>query len=384
MRRFGLLLLCLLLAWCGGCGGGDALSPHYTIAVSGTKIALNDANLFFSPYNWSIDPTTAATTIYPGAYLTGSFQSTNVRLDLDTSALAAAPNRGGPVIRWQVDGGTTHTYKLASGDVQIPLNTNLLATGTHTFKVWFIASDFAQDRWNLPLEALRITGLTLDTGGVTVAPTLLTKRILFLGDSITEGVHTESAHGDTAIDDDATHAFTYTCASALSAEFGVVGVARQGWTIPGQDGSNVPKFPDAWKFHYSGKSRAFTPSPDYVVVVHGTNDALSPADPAQVKATVLSWLVGARTVMPTSRIYIVVPFGGFEREALTAAVQDYKTAHASDTHVFLIDLGVSVQTGLTNPSGMPSQHSHDGIHPDSATSAILGAELAAAIQDTLP
>ncbi|MCW3099378.1 MAG: lysophospholipase L1-like esterase [Chthonomonadaceae bacterium] len=384
MRRFGLLILCLLLGWCGGCGSGDALSPRYTTVVSGTRIALSDTNLFFSPYNWSVEGTTTAVTAQSGAYLAASFQSANVRLNIDTSFLSASPNRSGPVIRWQVDSGATHTYQLAAGDVQIPLNSNTLAAGMHTCKVWFVAADYKQDRWKLPLEALRVTGLTLDAGGVTVAPTLLTKRVLFFGDSIAEGVRTESAHGDPTRDDDSTHAFPYNCAAALNAEFGVVGVARQGWTIPGEDGSNVPNFITAWTFHYTGKSRAFTPAPDYAVVMHGVNDALSPADPNQVKAAVQGWMVAARAAMPSSRLCVVVPFNGFEREAITQAVQAYKAAHGSDTNVFLIDLGVSVQTGLTDPSGAPSQHSHDGIHPDAATSEALGTKLAAALTAAAP
>jgi lysophospholipase L1-like esterase len=384
MRRLSLPVLGLLLMWCAGCGSGDAPFPHYTTVVSGTRVALGDVNLFLSPYNWSVDGTASATTAQPGAYLAGSFQSPNVRLDIDTSFLAALPNHAGPRIRWQVDSETPHTYQLAAGDAQIPLNTNSLGAGAHTFKVWFVAADYAQDRWKLPVEALRITGLTLDAGGSTVAPTLLPGRILFFGDSITEGVHTESAHGDPTRDDDATHAFTYTCAAALNAEFGVVGEARQGWTIPGQEGSNVPVFATAWTNQYAEKARAFAPPPGYVIVVHGVNDALSPADPNQVKATVQNWIVAARAAMPTSRICIVVPFNGFEREPITQAVQAYRTAHTGDTRVFLIDLGVSVQKGLTDPSGAPSLRSHDGIHPDAATSAALGTQLAAAIQATTP
>lgn len=384
MRRFGFLLLGVLLIWCGGCGSGDAVSPHYTIAVSGTRIALSDANLFFSPYNWNRESATSATTVQPGAYLTGSFQSPNVRLDIDTSFLAALPNRAGPVIRWQVDNDTPRSYQLAAGDVQIPLNFDRLSADVHTFKVWVLAADYRQDRWNVPLEAFRVTGLTLDTGGTTVAPSLLSKRVLFLGDSITEGVHTESAHGDPARDDNAIHAFPSTCAAALNAEFGVVGIARQGWTIPGEEGSNAPVFPNTWTLQFAGQTRAFTPAPDYVVVVHGTNDALSPADPTQVQAAVVNWLVSARAALPSSRLCIVVPFGGFERTALTQAVQTYKTAHPADKNVFLIDLGTAVQSGLTDPSGAPSLRSHDGIHPDSNTSQLLGTQLAAAIQAVAP
>jgi hypothetical protein len=384
MRRFGILTLCLLLVWSGGCGSGDALFPHYTTVVAGTRILLNDPNLFLSPYNWSVAGTTSATTTQPGAYLTAGFQGTNVRLDLDTSSLAALPNRGGPRLRWQVDSGPMQTYQLSAGDAQIPLNSDTLSAGNHTCTVWFVAADYTQDRWNLPTEALRITGLTLDTGGTTAAPKLLTKRVLFFGDSITEGVHTESAHGDPIRDDDATHAFPYTCAAALGAEFGVVGLARQGWTIPGQEGSNVPAFTTAWSFHFTDKPRAFSPAPDYVIVMHGSNDAVSGANPANVKAAVQAWIGAARTAMPTSRLCICVPFNGFEREAITQGVQAYKVAQPSEKNVFLIDLGVSVQTGLTDTSGQPSSRSHDGLHPDAATSQALGTQLAAAIQVAVP
>lgn len=384
MRRFGLLILGMLLLGLGGCGSGGAPSPRYLIAVSGTKIALNDANLFLSPYNWNLDATGTATTVQPGAYLTGGFQSANIRLDLDTSSLAVLRDRVGPMIRWQVDDATPQVYQLVAGDVQIPLNAAPLSAGPHTFKVWFLAADYGQDRWNLPAESLRITGVTLDEGGTTTVPALQPKRILFFGDSITEGVHTESASKDPVRDDNARHAYPTTCAAALNAEFGVVGFARQGWTVPAQEGSNVPSFVNAWKLQFAGTPRLFTPAPDYVVVMEGPNDFSFGVAPAQLQAAVQAWLADARAVLPSTRLCIAVPFGGFERAPLTQAVQAYKAAHPADTNVFLIDLGVGIQTGLTDFSGRSSKFSHDGLHPDAATSQRLGALLADAIQAAAP
>ncbi len=379
MRRIGIVLLFAMLC-CAGCGTGDAPFPHYTTAVTGPRIALDDPNLFLSPYNWTVNGATSALSTQPGAYLSAAFHSSAVRLDIDTSSYMTASDKGGPRIRWQVDAGTLHTYQLVAGDVQIPLSTDALDPATdHTCKVWIVSSNFSQDRWKVPVQAVRITGLTLDAGGKSVAPTLLANRALFYGDSITEGVRTESARKDPIHDGDATHAYTYTCAAALGAEFGVVGMARQGWTIPGQEGSNVPPFSTAWQSYFAGKPRIFTPKPDYVIVMHGVNDALAPADTTQVRVTVQKWITEARSAMPAARICIVIPFNGFERESITQGVLAYQAANKTDTKVFLIDLGTFVQTGLTDPSGTPSQHSHDGIHPDAATSQALGVTLSTAI-----
>ncbi|MCW3053224.1 MAG: lysophospholipase L1-like esterase [Chthonomonadales bacterium] len=382
IRRFSVLIWCFVLVWGGGCGAGDA--AHKAPFVGQTRIALNDPNLFFSPYNWFLDGTQSAITTQPGAYLTVGFQSPHISLDIDTSALASLPSSAMPVLRWQIDKGPLQSYQFAAGTMEIPLNLAPLADGKHLCKVWFVAADYRQDRWIVPVEAVRITGLTLDAGGTTVAPTLQNKRILFFGDSITEGERTESAlHGPTH-DDDATHAFPYSCANALGAEFGVVGVSRQGWTIAGYDSSNVPTFPAAWSMQFADKRREFAPEPDYVVVVQGVNDQNAEAKVAQVQAAIQSWLEAARTAMPTSRLCLVVPFSGFEREAITQAVHAYKAAHLSDSRVFLIDLGASAQAGLSDPSGASSPRSHDGLHPDAATSQALGTQLAAAIQSVAP
>ncbi len=312
MRRSGMLALCGLLLWCAGCGTGDALFPHYTTVVTGTKVALDDPNLFLSPYNWTVNGTTSALTTQPGAYLSAGFHSTGVRLDIDTSSFSAVPNRAGPRIRWQVDSGPVQTYQLVAGDAQIPLTTDTLSTSSnHTCKVWVVSSDYTQDRWKLPVQAVKITGLTLPLGGTTIAPTLLAKRILFFGDSITEGVHTEAARNDPIHDSDATHAYTYPCAAALGAEFGVVGMARQGWTIAGQEVSNVPAFPASWQSYFQGKPRLFTPPPNYVIVMHGVNDFLAPADTTQVKTIVTNWIAAARAALPAARLCLVVPFNGF-------------------------------------------------------------------------
>ncbi len=376
MRRFSRLIGCLLVVCSAGCGSGSS-SPA-KIVVGNTRIAVNDPNLFLSPYNWSVEGTTRATTTQPGAYLTFGFQSATVHLNIDTTALASLPSGTTPVVRWQIDGGSPQNYQIAPGDEQILLNSVPLAAGKHFCKIWFVAADYRQDRWTVPAEALRITGLTLDGGGTTVAPTLLTKRILFFGDSITEGVRTESALNIPMRDDDATHAFPYTCAAALNAEFGVVGVARQGWTIAGYDGSNVPAFASSWPLEFAGKPRIFSPAPDYVINAEGTNDSNNHADPLQVMATVQTWLVAARSAMPTSRICIMVPFSGFERDAITQAVQNYRASHPSDKNVFLIDLGT--QPLLADLSGTSSSQAYDGFHPNAATSEALGVKLAAAIQ----
>jgi hypothetical protein len=109
----------------------------------------------------------------------------------------------------------------------------------------------------------------------------------------------------------------------------------------------------------------------------GTNDALEGILDAAVISAVTSWIAAARSVLGASTcIYVVVPFGGFKRNAVTAGV-----IAAADPKTKVIDLGTVLQAGLTGPQGTATRASiSDGIHPGVISHGQLGAALASAIR----
>ena len=87
------------------------------------------------------------------------------------------------------------------------------------------------DRWNTPVNVFRVTGLTLDSGASLSAPTLGTKRYLFFGDSITEGVNTLATSGNVnndLTDNDGTLTWAALFARSQNVEYGIVRVRLSG------------------------------------------------------------------------------------------------------------------------------------------------------------
>jgi len=137
----------------------------------------------------------------------------------------------------------------------------------------------------------------------------------------------------------------------------------------------------AWNLYSASKSRlvggVFTSTPDYVVVVHGTNDeAIAVAD-GTVTTQAQAWLSAARTAAPSAKIFLVTPVGGYKRAALAAVT-------LPDSSCYLIDLGTEMQAGLTPLSGAAaSRRSADGIHPNGAGHMEAAARLSQAIMNKL-
>jgi len=369
--------LCLALA-AQGVWGPDAF------ATSVRTVQVNDTNWFFSPYNWYIDGSAFAQSQYPGAYFTVAFSGTQAALTLDLSPLDSVPASSWPRIRWQLDNNPPQDHQTKKSDSQIQLNSEALQQGPHSLTVWLVAADVFQDRWLVPAESLRVTGIVIDADAYTLPPPQRARRIVFFGDSIAEGIATE-CEKDKVLCQDATRGYAYASGLALNAEFGVVGLTGQGWAVSVDPLANVPPFPAAWNCQFAGQPRSFVPAPDYVVVVHGANDALFGAlATGGVAKALQAWIGNARAVLRKSKIFVVVPFGGYERDELTQGFNAYQAA-AHDRNAYLIDLGPEAEVGLNSGGFVKggTAESYDGVHPTAARSAELGAMLAQAIQETL-
>lgn len=376
----------------------DSTGLHLDNLAASTPatVAITDPNLFFSPYNWSSDgggsmlasnvraSSTMAQTNTPGAYLkfnVSAASAGNVALLLDTSPLNGITAANCPTLAVSVDGQAFATPLLAyaAGTTRLQL-AGSLAAGTHTFAIYFRSvtsnSSLAMgDRWNTPASVVKLTGIELDgKGSAAAAPTLRSKRMIVYGDSITEAVDAVGNSNANA-DQDSTQSYAQLIGAGLDAEVGIIGWSAQGWTVAGY--GNVPRFYDTvtpanstFDKYYAGTSRliggALVPPPDYVAVLHGRNDASQGAADASVTSAVSAWLPAMRSGAPAARIFVIIPFDGSKRSAITAGFNA-----APDPHASLIDLGAAIQPSMSS-GGL---HTNDGIHPNARGHATFGAML---------
>jgi lysophospholipase L1-like esterase len=353
------LILCLLAASCSS----PILTARAPIPAAGA-----------SPYTWRMDDI-AMISVNPGSYLRINFTGTSAALGVDTAALGTASTPAGqyPRVRWSIDAGAWQTAQLTSGQSSLTLGTGL-AAGAHSLEVHFLAAYYAGDRWTTPVQALRVTGLTLAAGASVSAPTPRAGLLIAYGDSITEGAWCDGPPTDLttyATYQDATDSWARHVADALGCEYGIVAFGSQAWS--GTGAGNVPPLPDSWDLYSAGQSRLttglFSPAPDYVLCNMGANGGLASA------ATLTTWLGNVRTAAGSSaRIIVVVPFGGTGRANITSGYNAYVAAYPSDNRVHLIDLGTVA--GITATSGDPTFRATDGLHPDPQGHALLGAMVA--------
>lgn len=325
-------------------GAGDA-SFEAGSGQPGTKsVSLTDTNIFLTPENWLARTSSALETSNPGAYLKVGFTGTSISIVVDSSTQVYEQ----PKIGIQVDGGSTQyvtigTYATA---VTLPLATGL-AAGTHQARISLEGLGIV-DRWNVHTDRLKITNILIDSGASTVAPALRPKRMVAYGDSITEGASTLS-NDDFVSTAQWSTTWDSVMSDSLNAEISAIAYQGQGYEQAGQ--GQVPGYLTAYNLIRSGVSRTFS-SPDYVFIHHGSNGTVTQSD-------VATMLTRMRTSYPNAAIYLDVPFGGYNRAAITAAYQAQ-----SNPKNYFIDLGSAGETTVAT-------YSTDGAHPTPTGHSLL-------------
>jgi lysophospholipase L1-like esterase len=353
-------------------------SIAYTVTSSNVVPVNNAAWLAgLSPYNWYVSGSSYLQAVNPAAYFKIQFTGTSVLIGVDVSALSGAgvAAKQYPRIVYQIDNGAWQTYQLQSTDSQVLLGSSL-ASGTHSLEVVFLASDVYTARWN-GTSSLKITGLVIDTGSTVSSASLLPKRMLSFGDSITEGAWVLGNHTDLTNYSNyevATSSYAYQVAASLNAEFGNASFGGESWDTVFN--SDIPSFINAWNYYFSSNSRLsgglLSPVPDYVTVNMGANGG--PGSPT----TVVNWLSALRTATGApAKIFELIPFNGSGRTNITSGFNTYKS-NSSDPNVFLIDLG---SNGVTYSTG--GSYSYDGLHPNIVGQAQLASLVLAAINADL-
>ena len=255
------------------------------------------------------------------------------------------------------------------------------------------------DGWSGTTFQTKIDSLEFDAGATLSPPALRSDRALILGDSNIQayfGQPTTSGpyyrYVDYSLSWPGDVAFAFDC------EFGQIGIGSTGWIHPGQGG--YPAMPDWWDHYSAGQPRDLSLQPDYVWVALGAND--HNVEPARLTEVITRWLVRARKAFPAAEIFVVVPFHGENRAAVTAAVPTAPTQSQRflpptqrflpPTHghaaVFrpahhLIDLGHELESAIPFRGGQTTWLTGDGLHLRSQYHGLIAAAIARQSQAAL-
>ena len=317
----------------------EALFP---IHAGDTLLADGAGQLAFSPWNWAFGGGQAVSNT-PGAYFKISFTGhrLSARFDLTWLRASGYPASSYPTVTTRVDGGPPRRVALSPDQAELDLLGDLSLdpnpAHVHTAQVWFSATHFDKgDRWQTPVAALRLTGLTLAPDATLHRPPVRPRRLLVFADSHGEGVELTGAVSWTA-HQDATQAFPQRLADAWDAEVGVVAFGGSGYVTP-VPGADLPPTTETWADCWNGVSRLnaegrLVPAPDLILSALGDNDP----DREDVSRAVTDLARAWRSAAPDAELLFALPpndgADGF-RARLQAGL-----ASVSDPHLRVLDPG---------------------------------------------
>ncbi len=274
----------------------------------------NDPSILYSPFNWSVGPGSATTT-NAGAYFRTMFTGGSCSIDFDLSTAMSPASE----IYWRVDGyeaGQPWARANPGANVACPPPADLGGAPWHELEMVVKSTSETINRWNVSTlgTAVRLAGLVFQPGAAVQKPISAPWSMLFLGDSITEGVRTVNQTASLDTDrNDATLGWAYRLGELMGAEVGVVGYGATGFTVSGSGG--VPALTSSFNQLSSGVPRAPATAPGLIVINEGTNDS------ANVTAAALSVLNGLIAQYPDTPIALLVPFNQSHAAELQAAAQ---------------------------------------------------------------
>lgn len=343
------------------------------------NIAVNNASLVagLSPFNWERSGSSYIRTANPGAYFKVNFTGTTFGVVVDVSSISGA-GVGAiryPQLKWAVDGGSSSTRQLASGDTTLTLTSGLADT-THSIVVYVLSTDAdsSTSRWDGTMS-VKITSIVVGTSKTLSAATLQPNgKALFYGDSITEGAWILGApnspsYSNYSTYEESTLSWAVLLAASRNVEYGQCAFGGQGWD---SGYAGVPAFSSAWNYILSGVSRDFTGC-NLVVINMGQNGGVSSA------STVTTFLTNLRAALvaagSTAQVFIMVPFNGntsgTARTNITSGYNTYIAGAPSDL-TYLVDLGTPAET-------ISSANSWDGVHLNTTGQALEFALLSPSI-----
>lgn len=342
-------------------------------------VSVSDPNIAFSPYNWYKSGSEYAQTPNPGAYVKVGFTGSKISVNLDVSLLTAKniPASQYPVVRYSVDNGPAVTTQLTPTTTALSCATGLSA-GSHSLLLQYVSGFVFLDFWT-PVNAIRVTGFSLDDNANIVPIPKLPTNALFLGDSITNGdddIATFSGGITNAVDtQDATLGYPAVVAAGIGAEYGIVAYGGASWDNRAADG-HTPGLMTSYSMIDSVHSRLIdgklSPIPDDIFINMGENSGPTGDDVPKLLAALRA------ASSPKTNIFVIIPFSGRSREPLMAGYSVYRKSARKD-RTYVLDLGNNPYL----PVGRSTMQSVDGQHPLAQLHATLGAQLVQARANAL-
>ncbi len=222
--------------------------------------------------------------------------------------------------------------------------------------------------------------ILLDDGGQLRKPPAFSRRIEFVGDSITVGLRVNGPGGfETPTDHDARASYSWLLGEKLDAEVRLIAITAHGlvhnYGAPSGASKTIPAY-----YPYLARDYAiandWTWQPDTIIVNLGTNDIAPPdATPSAVfQDAYLKFLSDLRADNPHARIVVLQPFG-VQYGKVAIYPQEIRAAvtlrqHNGDDKVFYVDtVGWLGQDDFT-----------DGTHPNAQGQRKAADRLVAALQ----
>ncbi|ADO71607.1 AbfB domain-containing protein [Stigmatella aurantiaca] len=289
----------------------------------------SDANILYVG-RWDKTDASVYRSYWPGAYFRVNFTGTTVQL-----RLAGAAN-----LYVSIDGRGDVYYPGASGTIN--LTPAPLAAGVHTLRV---ASRSESD-------VLQFQGLILSSGATTQAPAVRSKRLEFIGDSITAGC--------CALSQGALHDYAWLVGEALNADH--TQIAYSGICLQDGVACFAPNNIGMSNQYFKLQTVQYPSSPmwdftryqaDAVVINLGTNDNTRGISDAALQSTYTTFLQNVRAQHPNAVIFALRTFGGFKVAPTLAAVN--ARISAGDTKLYYVDTSGWVTPGTSDFS--------DDLHP---------------------
>ena len=227
----------------------------------------------------------------------------------------------------------------------------------HIIRVVVDAVTESENKW-IGEKGFAFKDITVDSTGTVIGVLPKNKKIMFFGDSITEGIRVLNMNADSE-GNSATGAFPYIASTNLNAISYRVGFGGAGVTKGGNGG-----VPSLINFIDNMTKNKLAPyyEPDIIVVNIGTNDFDAATDVFKSQYTaVINRLLIKYSGTP---LFIMVPFNGAKKSEITDITNNKKGVYMVDT------TGWDISTT-------------DGLHPDVAGSIKAGTKLSDYIISTL-
>ena len=273
---------------------------------------------------------TVATAHWAGAYLQTAFTGMTVKVKVRNAVYFYA----------SLDGGSYRYFSNVSGTVN--LTPQPLSSGTHSLRIEYSSGDMVFE------------GLVLASGAHTVAPSVPSALLEFVGDSITYGYRTPRLALDS---------YGWKTGEALHARHTLI--AHPSYCLVGQTGcvGQSTQFFDTdstgsqlWDFsRYQATA---------VIINLGTNDLGHNVSTAQFQSAYINFLRNIRAKYPNAQLFAMKTFDGRYAAQTKAAVTARNSA--GDAKVSYVDT-----TGWLSSSDFV-----DGVHPSAAAHTIIANHLA--------